>query len=128
MDCTHHTIVSMVRTAIQKKLTSAEVRSITYAFRRRLAKEGIPITRLILFGSYANGNADKDSDIDIAVIVPSHIVRGRQRKISTIPWIAKQTFVKLEPHVMSTKELGNRWLSLPHMIKQANMNVKFERE
>ena len=33
-------------------------------------KKSIPIQKIILFGSYAKGNPDKRSDIDIAVISP----------------------------------------------------------
>lgn len=34
------------------------------------AKKRIPVKKVILFGSYANGTAKKSSDIDIAVISP----------------------------------------------------------
>ena len=35
-----------------------------------LEARGIPVERVILFGSYASGNPDEWSDIDIAVISP----------------------------------------------------------
>jgi predicted nucleotidyltransferase len=37
-------------------------------FRSALEAAGIKVDRIILFGSYATGNAKKESDIDVAVI------------------------------------------------------------
>lgn len=44
------------------KLTDSVVKSLT--------EKGIPVKRLILYGSYAKGNPKPYSDIDIAVISP----------------------------------------------------------
>ena len=48
-------------------------RQITTLIRRYVAAleaRGIPVERVILFGSHASGHADEWSDIDIAVISP----------------------------------------------------------
>ena len=48
-------------------------RQITTLIRRYIAAleaRGIPVERVILFGSHASGHADEWSDIDIAVISP----------------------------------------------------------
>jgi predicted nucleotidyltransferase len=48
-------------------------RQITTLIRRYIAAleaRGIPVERVILFGSYASGHPDEWSDIDIAVISP----------------------------------------------------------
>jgi predicted nucleotidyltransferase len=48
-------------------------RQITALIQRYVAvleAQGIPVERVLLFGSYAAGHADKWSDIDIAVISP----------------------------------------------------------
>ena len=48
-------------------------RQITILVRRYIAAleaRGLPVERVILFGSYASGNPDEWSDIDIAVISP----------------------------------------------------------
>jgi len=37
-------------------------------FRKALEKQGIPVKKMILYGSHAKGRADKGSDIDIVVI------------------------------------------------------------
>lgn len=40
-------------------------------FRVLLEKEGIRVSKLLLYGSYARGTAHKDSDIDVCVVSPS---------------------------------------------------------
>lgn len=42
----------------------------------RLLAQQLPIERVILYGSYARGEENKDSDIDIAIISPAY---GRSR-------------------------------------------------
>ena len=37
-------------------------------FKSALADMGIKVNRMIVFGSYASGEADKESDIDVAVL------------------------------------------------------------
>jgi len=33
-------------------------------------RTGLPVTKVVLYGSYARGTAREDSDIDVAVVVP----------------------------------------------------------
>ena len=40
------------------------------AYRKIIVDSGISVDKIILFGSYAKGNARAESDIDIAVISP----------------------------------------------------------
>ncbi|KKR78517.1 MAG: polymerase beta domain protein region protein [Candidatus Nomurabacteria bacterium GW2011_GWA2_40_9] len=56
----------MDRTKIKK-----EIIEIASNYKNVLEKAGIPVVHLLLFGSYAKGNARLDSDIDIAVISDS---------------------------------------------------------
>ncbi|MFQ5799922.1 MAG: nucleotidyltransferase domain-containing protein [Nitrospinota bacterium] len=39
-------------------------------YKEDVAKE-IPISRMLLFGSYAEGNPNRDSDIDLIIVSPS---------------------------------------------------------
>lgn len=52
-----------------------EINAIIRRFARELKKE-IPVEKILLFGSYAQGTANKDSDIDILVVSP-HFATGR---------------------------------------------------
>ena len=40
---------------------------------QELEKMNIPVTRAVLFGSYARGNPKEESDIDIAVVSPAFV-------------------------------------------------------
>ena len=69
----------------------------------KLMYENIPINKVILYGSFAGGCADKDSDIDLAVISPvlgydrfdealmlKRLARGIDLNISPRPYSVKQ--------------------------------------
>jgi len=38
-------------------------------FKTRLIAEGVPLRRVVVFGSQARGDADEDSDIDVLVLI-----------------------------------------------------------
>jgi len=110
--------------AEQKILTPQEVRGAVHGLRRKLVQEGVPVARVLLFGSYARGKAHCDSDIDVAVVVPFHISACAQKKIHFIPWWAKQIHVKLEPHLLSEGDYKNTWLSLSAEVRRYGVPVK----
>lgn len=56
-------------TKTNQKLNS-EVKEKVLQFGRVLIKKGIPITKLLIFGSYAKNTASKYSDIDVCVVSP----------------------------------------------------------
>lgn len=49
---------------------TSKINEITKKLVKGLTQKGIPVTCLILYGSYAKGNRKPYSDIDIAVISP----------------------------------------------------------
>lgn len=68
-----------------------------------LRTKNIRVNKAILYGSYANGKADKDSDIDLAIISPDlgndsfdeaillrKLTRGIELDISPRPYSEKQ--------------------------------------
>jgi len=85
-----------------------------------LRDEQIPLKEVRLFGSYAHGTAHRDSDVDLAVIVPSGV---NGKKFQHVAWIAKQIHVKLEPHLISTMDLQNPWLTLSAELKKKSIRV-----
>ncbi len=60
-------------------------------------KFGNDVEKIILFGSYARGDYDKDSDIDLLVIVKDRKIEYDLRKIvySFIPHVGKLISVKV---------------------------------
>ena len=76
-----------------------------------------------MFGSYANGEADRDSDIDIAVVLPSNISEEIKDKLGDIWNWAKDIHIKNEVHILSTGDMENRYLSLPFYVKKYGFRV-----
>lgn len=52
----------------EKKTISKGIRNIALRFRKLVEQEGMPVEKMILFGSYARGRANKESDIDLCII------------------------------------------------------------
>ena len=48
-----------------------EVQEKVLQFGRLLQQEGIPVSKLLIFGSYAKNTATNDSDIDVCVVSPT---------------------------------------------------------
>lgn len=113
----------MVIKTERRVLKTKEVTAAAKFFKKRLRREGISAVRIVVFGSYAKGTAHRDSDIDIAVVVPSPITISERKRLKNVPWIAKQINVKLEPHIMYEADFQNRWLSLPAEIKKFGKTV-----
>ena len=117
-------ILFMVIKTERKKLSSARVRVLARKLKKNLLQEGMPVRELFLFGSYATGRPHLDSDIDVAVIVPSGMTVREQKKAQQITWLTKQTNVKFEPHIFSERDFNNRWLSLPAEIKKHGVKIR----
>jgi uncharacterized protein len=64
---------------IQKK--DVPIHDLTDIIREEFSKNDIPIDKLYLFGSRAQGNARPDSDYDFLVVSGIHIERLKQRRI-----------------------------------------------
>ena len=96
-------------------LDKAKARKIAYAYSMEVAKV-LNLEKVILFGSYANGNPHSESDIDIAVFV-----RGLDDNawyeariiLQNILW--NRDFLGIEPHLLD--EVYDRSGFAEHVIK-----------
>ncbi|MBR0275743.1 MAG: nucleotidyltransferase domain-containing protein [Prevotella sp.] len=92
----------------------ALVRRYKEIIRPRFANE----PRVMMFGSYSKGYANPDSDIDVAVIIPTY--GDRKLEISKLLWhdVDRVSFL-IEPVLMAE----DRWSPLYDDVMRTGINV-----
>lgn len=93
-------------------------------FKQLLEKEGIPVSKLLLYGSHARGTSRKDSDIDVCVVSP---VFGKDRFKERLYLFHKAPVVdaRIEPVPFSLKDYRKNLVSpLLHQIRKEAIEVK----
>ena len=74
----------------------------------RNISDKLPVNKVILYGSYANGKPDNNSDIDIAIISSKKSEKSFLDDLSYL-WIeAAKVDTKIEPLLFSSLEEKNR--------------------
>lgn len=78
------------------------------SYRDVLKTAGIPVERLILFGSRAKGQAKEWSDIDLCVVSPQ-FGRNSFEEMVELKKLADKVEPMIEPHPLHPDELNNRY-------------------
>lgn len=90
----------------QKKTVNLEIVRVAHRFANHVQHQGTPVTRAVLFGSWAKGKARKDSDIDICLVSPQF---GKDDLIE-MRYLLMETMVvdsRIEPIPMSIEDYEN---------------------
>jgi len=62
-----------------------------------LAESGLPVSFGVVFGSYATGKADENSDIDVLVISPQFDAKIQRQWVNQLWRVAARTDSRIEP-------------------------------
>ena len=76
------------------------------SYKKRLIKEGLVFDKVILFGSYAKGNANTYSDIDIAV-VSKYFGKNDFKEMSKLNALTYRINARIEAHPISYTDFLN---------------------
>ena len=93
-------------------------------FIKALKQEGIPVDRVILYGSYAKGKTRPDSDIDVAVVSKS-FGQDRVEEGMALFRIAGKIDPRLEPVPISSDSYEkDTWVPLIYEIKEKGIELE----
>jgi predicted nucleotidyltransferase len=92
-------------------------------FRKALEDQGIRVSMILLYGSYATGKFHKDSDIDVAVVSPD-FGKDRFEEGVRLFQIACDIDPRIEPIPISSESFENdTWLPLIYEIRKNGVEV-----
>ena len=107
--------------ARQKGLDAVQKEKVR-SFVALIKKQGITVSRVILFGSYAKGKSTPDSDIDLAVISPQ-FGRDSMQELMLLRKLAIRIDSQLEPIPFSLSEFKDKYSSLSNEIRQYGISL-----
>lgn len=106
----------------QKSLLNDKPETLVEKYRQLLIKHGIPIEKMILFGSWAKGKAKLYSDLDICV-VSKKFGRDPFSEMVMLKKIASKIEPLIEPHPYNPADLADPWDPLAAEIRKSGMVV-----
>lgn len=103
-------------------MSVAEVKKIAIAYGEELKKNKFPFTGVYLFGSYAKGKAQKNSDIDLAII-------GNSRKkywdiITILNKASLGVDIRIEPHYFKATDFYNNSNAMANEVLETGVEIK----
>ena len=95
-------------------------------FAQMIEQQGISVSKVILFGSYAKGKANADSDIDIA-IVSTQFGHDTAEEMMMLRKIALKVDSHIEPVPLCPEDLDDHFSMLAQEIKRHGIDVAITR-
>jgi uncharacterized protein len=79
-------------------------RTVVERFKRSMIEHGVPLSKIIVFGSRARGDAKPDSDLDVLVLV-EHLPPSMRKIISHCAWeVGFEAGILIQTVVMTRDE------------------------
>ena len=86
-----------------------------------IVKENYDVVAIILFGSYAKGTENEDSDIDIAVVTDD-IKTDKFDEEVKLTLLRRKIDSRIEPHIIKVKDYEND--ETPFIVEVKNTGIK----
>ncbi len=104
------------------KTIKKEIREIVQQYRLKVKNAGIPVEKMLIFGSYARGNARKDSDIDVCVVSPK-FGKDDIAEIGELNFLRWKLDNRIEAHPVSSKDFASTATPLISEIKKYGIEI-----
>ena len=85
-----------------------EIEGIVVRYKQELRRLGIKVKKVILYGSYARGNAKEYSDIDLIVISEDFRGRNLRERLEILGLAAGRVFEPIEALGYTSKEIQSK--------------------
>lgn len=102
---------------VRKSYLSDRPENLIRKFNQALTKQGYPVEKIILFGSYAKGTEKPWSDVDICVVSNKFGKKPHDEMIELMH-VASGIEPLIEPHPYNPKDLNDPWDPLAVEIKR----------
>jgi len=86
--------------------TRAQIKEIIEEYKHALSVLGINVVRVILYGSFANGNQREDSDIDLVVISKDFQKMNLRERLEVLGIAAARIMKPIEARGYTPEEVG----------------------
>lgn len=104
-------------------MVDTEIKQIIKQFVDALAKKGVRIEQVILYGSYASGNVRSGSDLDLAIVSPD-FGKDRFEEGKLLLQTAWRIDPRLQPIPISSEAFEkNTWVPLIHEIREKGIEM-----
>ncbi len=108
--------------AKQTGLRKSEISKI-HKFIRLLREQGVSVSKVILFGSYAKGKANPNSDIDLAIVS-----RQFGRDVAEEMMLLRKAALKIDSHIepvpLSPDDLDDNYGTLSQEIRRHGIDMR----
>ncbi len=91
--------------AVSTRKTEQSVENIIDSYVKLLEDNKIPVWRVYLYGSYAKGTYDKNSDIDLAIFLDAESIDGFDEDAKLLK-LAKNVDLRIEPHSFARTDIN----------------------
>ena len=89
-------------------MVDTKIAEIAHRYFGLISSEGIPVKRIILFGSFVSGRTHEWSDIDFLVVLDDSVTGSEFDRVSTHLWTLGQKIdIRIEPLTISESEWQN---------------------